>query len=96
MKIQTLSCGCCGHTFKTWEGYEDQDQDAGYGICRDCQESAELAYDAQMDNYIAKLAGAFEKPENKEKFLKFSREAQEGFVLKMVQDGAAKFVVNKS
>ncbi|MCP5006399.1 MAG: hypothetical protein GY941_21045 [Planctomycetes bacterium] len=32
-----LDCGCCGGFFETWEGYIDQDQDSGYGICRDCQ-----------------------------------------------------------
>lgn len=32
-----LSCGCCGDYFYVWEGYVDQDQDNGYGICKDCQ-----------------------------------------------------------
>ena len=36
-----LACGCCGSWFTTWEGYEDQDQDVGYGICKSCQGDAE-------------------------------------------------------
>ena len=33
-----LDCGCCGLGFKTWNGYQDQDQDQDYGICSKCQE----------------------------------------------------------
>lgn len=36
-----LTCGCCGLLFKTWDGYEDQDQDVGFGICKECQDIAE-------------------------------------------------------
>ena len=35
---ESLICGCCGDQFHTWEWYEDQDQDVGYGICKGCQE----------------------------------------------------------
>ena len=38
---KSLDCGCCGDYFRTWEGYKDQDQDIGYGICNDCQGDAE-------------------------------------------------------
>lgn len=35
-----LDCGCCGTGFQTWHNYKHQDQDNGYGICRDCQADA--------------------------------------------------------
>lgn len=38
-----LDCGCCGRSFQTWPEYQDQDQDAGYGICRPCQEDIGLS-----------------------------------------------------
>ena len=44
-----LTCGCCGDAFHTWPGYVDQDQDAGYGICAECQHLAGERADAEME-----------------------------------------------
>ena len=44
-----LQCGCCGDSFRVWEGYEDQDQDRGYGICMDCQGDSDLD---NIEHYI--------------------------------------------
>jgi hypothetical protein len=39
-----ITCGCCGLDFYTWHGYEDQDQDSGYGICSACQTDIPVKY----------------------------------------------------
>lgn len=44
-RSETLTCGCCGEWFKTWEGYKDQDQDKGYWICQRCQDAEQKKTD---------------------------------------------------
>lgn len=61
-----LSCGCCGDWFETWEGYVDQDQDNGYGICKDCQEYIDAKNEKQYDDMIKQILEAV-KPETAEK-----------------------------
>ncbi len=55
---KNLSCGCCGCGFMTWEGYEDQDQDKGYGICKGCQEWHVELNNEQLDKVGATLREA--------------------------------------
>lgn len=69
MKIQVgtgLSCGCCGSWFNTWEGYEDQDQDMGYGICKSCQGDIEDRNKATYKDIYEKILTAV-KPDTKAK-----------------------------
>ena len=44
-----LDCGCCGEDFQIWEGYVDQDQDDGYGICHECQEDINVRRQARYE-----------------------------------------------
>lgn len=61
-----LECGCCGDWFPIWDGYEDQDQDNGYGICKECQNLNEADNEKRYDKmYQAILDGV--EPEMKEK-----------------------------
>jgi len=53
-----LDCGCCGLGFFTWEGYEDQDQDEGYGICRSCQGHIEEKNMAQYEDMYRQILEA--------------------------------------
>ena len=81
-----LTCGCCGADFRTWDGYEDQGQDIGYGICASCQEWIGEKTDNEMDKAIALIAGALSET-NRENFLKKSRKAQEIMVFNCLERG---------
>jgi len=52
-----LSCGCCGTWFNAWKGYVHQDQDNGYGICKECQGWIGEKERGEQDKLIATLAG---------------------------------------
>lgn len=89
-----LTCGCCGDGFQTWDGYQDQDQDFEYGICKSCQGSITEHNDQQMDQAIAEVRdnlsgnclGSFNRKD---------RDAQEVFVMYLINKGALVFKVGK-
>ena len=72
-----LSCGCCGLGFRTWKEYEDQDQDKGYGICRECQGIAEKRETAEMDRAISLVSNGLKIKKNKDNFDNRPRAEQE-------------------
>ena len=61
-----LACGCCAASFQTWEGYVDQDQDRGYGICKPCQDWHEERNKKEYDKMFDMLLGAM-KPDTRAK-----------------------------
>ena len=71
-----LICGCCGTYFKTWKGYEDQDQDVGYGICRPCQGDAIEDNKAEYEKMYQTLMNGV-KPETKQRMLDFVKDQDE-------------------
>lgn len=87
-----LTCGCCGEWFRTWEGYEDQDQDAGYGICKPCQASIKEHDEREWDKAIKTLADGL-NPSNQMKFLQYDRDTQKAFVLKALDEGILTFQI---
>ena len=93
MKAETwLRCGCCGNDFKTWNGYEDQDQDLGYGICSSCQGDAVEANQKQLDEIISKLAGAL-SPENRANLLARPKAEQNHFAYSALEAGLIKWKI---
>lgn len=89
MKIKentSLDCGCCGGYFRTWEGYEDQDQDSGYGICKNCQDYAAQKHEDFIDNMVNQISESL-KPDNKAKFDKFSKEKKRMFAMDAYDKG---------
>ena len=89
-----LDCGCCGLGFKTWQGYADQDQDAGYGICLSCQQEIGDRNEAEFDKMINVLKGGLEG-EQLDKFNNLTREQQKGACLWALDKGILKFGVEK-
>lgn len=81
-----LYCGCCGEYFRTWEGYEDQDQDDGYGICKKCQGWIGERNRAEEDKMIATLRSGL-NPENQAKFDEMDRDLQMAMVYQALEDG---------
>lgn len=88
-----LACGCCGNGFTTWEGYVDQDQDRGYGICQDCQGFIEGKNQDEWDNAINVLRNGL-NDKNKATFDNYDRDMQKAIVNKAMEDGALKWVIN--
>lgn len=87
---KTLDCGCCGAYFQTWEGYVDQDQDAGYGICKECQDMAEEMNNKQLDEIGDTIREALNE-KNKAKWDGFSIDTRRLLALKAVEDGVVVF-----
>lgn len=87
-----LACGCCGCSFDTWEGYKDQDQDNGYGICRSCQGDISQHDSAEMDKAIACFKDGL-KQENQAAFALYNRADQEAMVMMAIDKGFMKFNV---
>ena len=88
IKVGTgLNCGCCGEWFQTWEGYEDQDQDCGYGICSGCQFDLVERNEEEFDRLIECVRTGFTKPENLAKFNTWSRDKQKAFAYDMLEKG---------
>lgn len=83
--MKTLCCGCCGSGFLKWDGYIDQDQDKGYGICQPCQDSVATTNKAAMDDGIKLLTDNL-NPANKAKFLAMDRGLQESVVHHAIED----------
>ena len=86
-RSKSLSCGCCGLYFKTWESYEDQDQDAGYGICQSCQKEAEKRVDSSLDSAWKQIQDGIKNPETKKKFKLMPLLSKRGFAAKMIGEG---------
>lgn len=57
MRSKSLICGCCDADFRTWDGYVDQDQDKGYGICKRCQEDIQKRADKETEKSFQLLIG---------------------------------------
>ena len=83
---KSLRCGCCGQDFQVWEGYEDQDQDNGYGICKGCQKWEDELNEAEYDKAIALLSGALNE-KNKAKFDSMNRDQQKRIAWQAIEDG---------
>ena len=81
-----LRCGCCGTDFTVWIGYQDQDQDNGYGICKSCQKYDEKRNDQEYDKCIA-LSHNGLKEGNRAKFDGYDRDLQIALVNKAINDG---------
>lgn len=90
-----LSCGCCGQRFKTWEGYVDQDQDKGYGICKPCQSDVSDRNEAEFDKAIAIFRDALNE-ENRVRFDTFDRDTHKAIIWKALDDGILKFKIGSS
>ena len=84
-----LDCGCCGLPFSTWVGYRDQDQDAGYGICKSCQGWVdEIDYD-RLDQVVAELDKKWpEGSRNYEIWSSYSVDERRNFVLHQINIGS--------
>ena len=85
-----LDCGCCGTGFQIWEGYEDQDQDNGYGICQSCQGSIEEDNEREYDKVINCLRDGL-NDENKTKLDAMTRDEQKMIAWQALNDGTIKF-----
>jgi len=85
-----LICGCCGTYFITWEGYIDQDQDKGFGICKSCQQWMGKLYDKEMDKAIELMKEALNE-DNSKKFSKMSRKNQETIIFKAIEENILTF-----
>ena len=85
-----LDCGCCGSYFRTWEGYQDQDQDRGYGICERCQESIQADDDKQVDK-ILNLLRANLNAENLVRINALTRDQQRRVAYQAIEEGMVSF-----
>jgi len=88
-----LSCGCCGYGFRTWKGYVDQDQDNGYGICKECQGIIEKHNEAEWDKAIGVLRNGLNE-KNREHFNGMERAMQKALVWKALDDGILRWTIN--
>jgi hypothetical protein len=79
-----LACGCCGSGFPTWEGYEHQDQDSGYGICKGCQGSITEHDEEEWDKAFKTVCDGFKHQHNRDKFNALSRPEKKAMVNKMI------------
>jgi hypothetical protein len=55
--------------FMTWDGYVDQDQDHGYGICSGCQDDAEERLKEHYEKTWQTLLSAITKQETRDKLI---------------------------
>lgn len=93
VKLNTpLTCGCCGVFFRTWDGYVDQDQDDGYGICESCQKDIAERDEKEWDKAIATLREAL-NDDNRAKFDAMDREKQKRIVWKALDEGVLTFKI---
>lgn len=81
-----LDCGCCGLGFQTWEGYEDQDQDAGYGICCGCQGDISAKSEEEWDKAIKAVKDGL-SPEKAADFNAKTRDEQKAIVWHLMDRG---------
>lgn len=94
-KGKWLACGCCGESFQTWEGYIDQDQDCGYGICKRCQGWIKEKEDRDMDRAINTLRNGLNE-QNREQFDDLDREIQEALVYQALDEGMMSYTIRKA
>lgn len=97
VRKKQLICGCCGDYFRTWDGYVDQDQDYGYGICAECQKDAEERITAYYDSAWTNLLEACEKQETRDKLLsevERDPEMKTVYVNIALRDGILKWRIN--
>ena len=96
IKVGTgLDCGCCGTWFETWLGYEDQDQDAGYGICQRCQGSIAEDNEKEWDKLISCLRSGL-KPENQTEFDAMDRDTQKALAHKALDEGYITYSIERA
>lgn len=93
-KSKYLECGCCGMEFKTWKGYVNQDQDAGYGICKECQ-GLDKEREEELIKEIIDMMLPHLKPENQKKVKSWSLEKQKEFVQFLIAKDALKWHIDK-
>jgi len=93
-KKQTLTCGCCGDYFRTWDGYTDQGQDKGYGICKSCQTDIAEDDKRQMDKAIKLIKDALNR-KNSKHFSSMPRIQQEYVVLQAIDNGIMNFKIRR-
>ena len=91
-RAKSLECGCCGSYFHTWPEYVDQDQDAGYGICYECQEWQQSIANKQLDDLAMQIENAL-SPERAEKFRGFEPEKRRWFAMKAIEDGMVTYSI---
>lgn len=82
-----LCCGCCGDGFLTWEGYIDQGQDCGFGICKGCQQWAEERNLELLDDARAKIRPALNEA-NQAKWDSFDEDKQRHIAFRLIEKGA--------
>ena len=80
--------------FYTWEGYQDQGQDAGFGICQDCQDWAQKREDEFVKDAIKEVLPNL-KPENQAKIKKMTIEEKRHVVARLIEKGALKWQIGK-
>lgn len=78
-------CGCCGSDFLSSAG-QDDDHDAGYGICPGCETWIGKKEQAEWERMRDMVANAL-NPRNQAKFLAMEPELQRGVVGHMIDDG---------
>lgn len=91
-----LSCGCCGTWFLTWSGYKDQDQDKGFGICRECQADIEAKNEAMWVELENKVGNSLRTQERRDRFWGFEVGVRRGLLLKMMDDGVIGYQVRSN
>ena len=87
--MPSLKCGCCGESFKVWSDYTDQDQDEGFGICKQCQIDIEAKHNQDLD--VAAMA--IEKGlsgDRQQAFQSMSAESRRQFAGQAIADGILK------
>lgn len=90
MEIKTntgLLCGCCGSWFTTWKGYQDQDQDRGFGICESCQNLIRMKAVMELMEISAKVRENFKNPLNRFKWDYMELWERNHYINKMMDDG---------
>ncbi|MEY8194466.1 MAG: hypothetical protein RPR28_06370 [Cycloclasticus sp.] len=88
-----LRCGCCGEDFATWQGYQDQDQDHGYGVCKKCQVLVKEHYEADWNKAIEAVdEGLYEV--NRRDFRAMNREEKKDIIRKLLADGFLTYSLN--
>ena len=69
-----------------WEGYIDQDQDTGYGICKPCQDTAAEKNEQEWLK-LEKLMSDSLNPKNQRAFLEMDLELRRGLCIQAMEDG---------
>ncbi len=88
--MKYLSCGCCGAGFQRWKGYVDQDQDKGFGICKDCQAWIQGIENKELDKLAADIQSKLNTG-NAAKFAAMSPEIRREFAADAIAKGLVTF-----